>query len=397
MSHKKGNKTEVNDFSSDFAGIIPSELQTIIDSLVFYQKKIYIVGGAVRDFFFGFPVKDYDIATNALPDEVQEILSEVQIKTRPIGRKFGTILAIVGKKAVFDVSTFRKETFSVHGKPPEVKFVDTLEEDLARRDFRFNAIAFNPCLKKFTDVYNGYEDIQQKTIQMIGDPHTRLMEDGNRILRLARFASKFNLAIYPDLETVTLEIGRNAPFWNYSTLQKELFKFLSLPNPNKGLKLLWNADLFSTIFPSFSFSKPKVDKIGVTKVVQKFKDIPSSNIWVRLFGLLLFFSEEVVNTKEIWDLVGKDLCLSAKDKKKIIHLAQSWLNFPQVFELTRLKKWIRATGINISEDFLKLIFLNAELKDNRELLKQKEVFLIESQSIIKRLRYGSKMNGSLLS
>lgn len=391
MSQKKRNTTDLNDYSSAFAEILPSELQLIIESLLSHQMKVYIVGGAVRDYLLGFPVKDFDIATNAQPDQVQRMLGEVKVKTRPIGRRFGTILAIVGKKAVFDVSTFRQETFYIPGKPPKVKFVDSLEEDLVRRDFRFNAIAFDPSLQEFTDIYNGYEDIQHKTIRMIGDPHTRLMEDGNRILRLARFTSKFNLSIHPNLETSVLVIGKNTPFWNYAALQKEFFKLLALPDPSKGLILLWNADILSKILPNFSFSKTKVEKIGIEKIFQQFKEISSSNIWIRLFGLLLFLSEEPFHTKETWDLVGKDLRMTTKHQQNIIHLLQCWVNFPSVFESGKLKKWIRATGINTSLDFLKLIFLNAELTGHQELLKQRELYLIESQSIIQRMRSGSKI------
>lgn len=385
MSKKYDGKTNLNEYASVLSNSIPSELQNILEILWAHKKKVYIVGGAVRDCLLGFPVKDFDLATNAHPKQIEKLLNDAGIKIKPIGSKYGRILAIVGKNAVFDVSTFRREIHSGPG-PPEIIFIDSLKEDLARRDFSFNAIAFDPKKQRFIDEYDGFNDLQQGRIRIIGDAYTRLTEDGSRIIRLARFVSQFNLTIHPDLPDATLAIGKNAKFFNYAVLQKEFFKLLMLPDPSKGLRFLWDAETLSAIFPNFPFLKSKGDG---EKILNRFSEIPSRNIWIRLFGLLLLLlSEEWDHTEDIWHLVGQDLKITVKEQKRLDHLLQSWLDFPQFFESRKLKRWIRATGINTSEDLLKLIFLQAELVGVSGLLLKREIYLKEAQKIIHSFRKG---------
>ena len=122
--------SSLNDYISVFNNSIPSDLQLIIETLVAHNKKVYIVGGAVRDCLLGFPVKDFDIATNTKPTQIEELLNRAGIKTKPFGSRYGTVLAISGKKA-FHLSTFRQEKYSASSELLEVLFVDSLEEDLA--------------------------------------------------------------------------------------------------------------------------------------------------------------------------------------------------------------------------------------------------------------------------
>ncbi|UCG90394.1 MAG: hypothetical protein JSU57_01295, partial [Candidatus Heimdallarchaeota archaeon] len=123
MSNDIDKEASLDKYASVLSKSIPSELQSILEILWNHHKEAYIVGGAVRDCLLGFPAKDFDIVTNAHPRDVEKLLNDGGIRTKPIGSKYGTILAVVGKKAVFDVSTFRQEIYSSLG-PPEVIFVD---------------------------------------------------------------------------------------------------------------------------------------------------------------------------------------------------------------------------------------------------------------------------------
>ncbi|MHA2203890.1 MAG: hypothetical protein ACW991_09390, partial [Candidatus Hodarchaeales archaeon] len=364
---------------------IPSELRVVFEILWAQHKEVYIVGGAVRDCLLGFPISDFDIITNTHPEEIEKVLNDKGIKTKPIGSEFGTILVIVGKGAAFDVSSFRHEIYS-STSPPEIVFVDSLKEDLPRRDFRFNAIAYDPRKRRFIDKYDGFKDLQQGVIQTIGDSYTRLSEDGTRIIRLARFVSQFNLNVHSDLLAAVFAIGKKARFFSYPTLKKELFKLLSLPDATKGLRLLWDAKILIALFPSFPLSKSDIDSGRSEKILRKFSKIPSRDIWIKIFGLLVFLSEEVNQTEETWLSVGLDLKITSKEQKKLIHFFRSWLNFPLYPESKELKRWIRATGINTSEDLVQLIFLKEELEERSDILIKKEKYQKEVQNILDSFR-----------
>jgi tRNA nucleotidyltransferase/poly(A) polymerase len=382
-NHKK--KISLSDFIPVLSNSIPSELRVVFEILWAQHKEVYIVGGAVRDCLLGFPITDFDIITNARPEEVERLLNAKGIKTKLIGGKFGTILAIAGKRAAFDVSTFRHEIYSSSG-PPEVVFVDSLEEDLPRRDFSLNAIAYDPRNRKFIDKYNGFNDLQQGIIQTIGDANTRLSEDSTRIIRLARFASQFDLKVHSDLLAATFLIGKNARFFSYTTLQKEFYKLLSLPDATKGIRLLWDAEILIALFPNFPLSKSREDSVRSEKILCKFKKIPSRDIWIKIFGLLLFLSQKIDHTEETWLSVGQDLKITNREQKRLVHIFRSWLNFPQFPDSQELKRWIRATGINTTEDLVQLIFLEAELENRSDFLIKREKYLKEIQCILDSFR-----------
>jgi tRNA nucleotidyltransferase/poly(A) polymerase len=394
MSKRVEKNYSLNDFIPIIRNSIPSELHVVFEALWEQDKEVYIVGGAVRDCLLGHSVTDFDIITNAHPEEILQLFINKGIKVKPIGGEFGTILAILGKNAAFDISTFRQETFSSSG-PPKIVFVDTLEEDLPRRDFSFNAIVYDPKNQKFIDNFKGFQDLQEGKIKTIGDALTRFTEDGTRIIRLARFVSKFNFEIQPEILSALQTIGKNARFFSYTTLKKEFFKLLSLQDPTKGLKLLWRTEILNSIFPNFPKMKANVEDIKIDKILFNFLKIPSRDIWIKLFGLLLLLSKEKTQTEETWLSVGLDLKISSKEQKKLIHIFQSLLKFPPFPESKKLKRWIRATGINTSEDLVQLIFLKAELEERSDILIKKEEYLKEVQIILDSFRRRSSINNKL--
>ncbi|UCG03286.1 MAG: CCA tRNA nucleotidyltransferase [Candidatus Heimdallarchaeota archaeon] len=391
MSKNPEPMRKLSDYTSILSNSIPTELRLVFEILWAQHKEVYIVGGAIRDCLLGSPTIDFDIITDARPEEVEKFLNAKGIKTRPIGGEFGTILAIVDKNAVFDISTFRREIYSSSG-PPEIVFVDSLEEDLPRRDFSFNAIAYDPRNRRFIDKHDGFRDLKQGIIQTIGDAYTRISEDGTRIIRLARFVSQFELKIHPNLLAATLSIGKKARFFSYTMLQKEFFKLLLLPDPTKGLRLLWDAKVLSALFPNFPLSKSNVDSVKSEKILKKFSKIPSRDVWVKLFGLLLFLSDNIEYSEENWLSVCLDLKITDREQKKLLHIFRSWLNFPQFPEFKKLKQWIRATGINTSENLVELIFLKAELEELSDILIKKEQYIKEVQIILESFRRSSSDN-----
>jgi tRNA nucleotidyltransferase (CCA-adding enzyme) len=145
----------------------------------------WLVGGAVRDSIMCREPHDWDIATNARPDAVVGLFDRV-VET---GIKHGTVTVIIDGEP-FEVTTFRGDgAYSDGRRPDSVTFLDTIEQDLARRDFTINAIAYDPIAGTFADPYAGREDIEASLLRAVGDPHARFREDGLRMLRAARFAA----------------------------------------------------------------------------------------------------------------------------------------------------------------------------------------------------------------
>lgn len=209
--------------------------------------KAYLVGGCVRDLLMGVSPKDWDITTNATPEQSMEIFP----KNFPSGIEHGTITAILGpSKEEFEITTFRTEGSYSNGRSPDsVSFVQSVDDDLSRRDLTINAIAYDPVSGEIVDPFGGLKDIQNKVIKAVGNPDTRFLEDGLRTLRVARFASRFGFSVD--------ESTKDAIANNLSTLSKvskervrdELLKTLRTPDPATGLHILMDSGAIQVMDP----------------------------------------------------------------------------------------------------------------------------------------------------
>lgn len=169
---------------------IPSNISFVIDNLIKNGHKAYLVGGCVRDMLMGKTPTDFDITTSAFPEEVIALFE----KTVPTGIKHGTVTVIINSTPI-EVTTFRTEKgYSDSRHPDDVNFVRNLSQDLCRRDFTVNAIAYNES-EGLIDLYGGVADIENKILRTVGDAKTRFEEDALRILRLFRFASTLGFSI----------------------------------------------------------------------------------------------------------------------------------------------------------------------------------------------------------
>ncbi|MGE5630318.1 MAG: CCA tRNA nucleotidyltransferase [Caulobacteraceae bacterium] len=225
---------------------IPKEVIHIIDTLNEHKFQAFIVGGCVRDSLLGRKPTDWDIATNAKPEEVKGIFE----KTIDTGIKHGTVTVIYGN-AGFEITTFRVDgVYLDYRKPESVEFTASIEEDLARRDFTVNSIAFN-LDEGLVDPYNGIEDIDNKTIRAVGNPDKRFNEDALRMLRAVRFSAQLGF----EIDEKTLEsIGNNSELIkNISSerIRDELTKILLSDNPFV-FSLLMETKLLKYILPEFT-------------------------------------------------------------------------------------------------------------------------------------------------
>ena len=160
----------------------------IVGTLKDHGFTSYLVGGCVRDLLLGVEPKDYDIATDATPEEIENIFE----KTWPIGKSFGVIL-IEQDQHKFEVATFRQESDYQDGRRPENVSFSTPEKDALRRDFTINGLFYDPLLDKYHDFVGGRKDLEAKILRFIGNPETRVQEDFLRLLRAVRFRHRFEL------------------------------------------------------------------------------------------------------------------------------------------------------------------------------------------------------------
>lgn len=211
---------------------LPQEVKFIFQELNKYNFEAYIVGGCVRDSLLKREINDWDITTNAKPNDMVRIFD----KTIPTGIKHGTVTVIIKDKA-FEVTTYRKDGEYIDGRHPKsVLFVDKLKEDLKRRDFTINALAYNEE-KGLVDYFNGVYDLKLMIIKAVGNPYKRFDEDALRMMRGIRFASQLNFTIEDETLRAMKEISSNLNKVSVERIRDEFNKIL-IANPKYVYNLI---------------------------------------------------------------------------------------------------------------------------------------------------------------
>lgn len=184
--------------------ILPQEVEFILSRLESNGYRADIVGGCVRDYILGAIPSDYDITTSAKPNEIKAVFSDM--RTLDIGIKHGTVTLII-KGVPYEITTYRIESeYLDHRHPSRVEFTNKLSDDLGRRDFTMNAIAYNPK-DGFTDLFFGRDDISSNIVRAVGDARERFFEDALRILRAIRFSSVLNFRIEEKTAVAAVEMS----------------------------------------------------------------------------------------------------------------------------------------------------------------------------------------------
>ncbi|WP_028548633.1 CCA tRNA nucleotidyltransferase [Paenibacillus sp. UNC451MF] len=205
----------------------------IIETLMGNGYEAYLVGGCVRDKQLKRPVKDYDIATSAIPERVERLFA----RTIPTGLQHGTVTVVIDGQP-YEVTTFRKEDiYENHRRPTEVQYIDSLYEDLRRRDFTMNAMALDHE-GKLLDPFHGTEDIQKAILRCVGEASERFQEDALRMLRCVRFAAEYQLVVE---EQTWIALCDHAPLLKHIAMERvrmELERMIAGASPNRAIELL---------------------------------------------------------------------------------------------------------------------------------------------------------------
>ena len=227
-----------------------------------YGFKAYLVGGAVRDIFLNKPCSDWDVATNAKPEDVMKMFKFVV----PTGIAHGTVTVHFMKQEI-EVTTFRTESDYSDGRHPDkIEYAATIEEDLSRRDFTMNAIAVDLKDGSIVDPFGGRKDIKKKIIKTVGIAHERFMEDGLRPVRALRFASQLNFSIEKKtyLEIFKEDIQKKSLSISIERFRDEFMKMMKSQYPSVGLKLMEETGILNLFIPEFTICRGCVqsDKRG---------------------------------------------------------------------------------------------------------------------------------------
>lgn len=346
---------------------IPKEVKDFLEVFKKKDLKIYIVGGAIRDLLLNKSVKNWDFATNAIPEQIQKLFPDSFYNNT-----YGTVSVPKGK-TIFEVTPFRKESEYTDLRHPEkIEWAKTVEEDLSRRDFTINAIAYNG--KNIIDPYFGQKDLTNKLIKAVGDPDKRFNEDALRLLRAIRFTAQLGFLIEDKTRN---SIQRNASLItkiSWERIRDEFLKILESDHPAEGVFFLKNTGLLAYILPEVDvcFSIPQkspkrhhVYDVG-THLVMALKHCPSRDPITRFATLIhdvgkaktfrkdeetqliTFYNHEVVG-KKLAETIANRFKLSNKQKNKLVILVGE-----HQFTVSELQtdKAVRRFIKNVSQEYL---------------------------------------------
>ena len=229
----------------------------LLDALHTAGYAAYAVGGCVRDSLLGRTAHDWDLCTSALPQQVMELFGAEQCI--PTGLQHGTVTIKYGGQ-LYETTTFRTEGSYTDGRhPDEVQFVPDVREDLARRDFTINAMAYNAA-EGLVDPFGGQADLQNGLLRAVGEPQQRFTEDALRILRLYRFAARFGFALDAATARAARQLAPHLDCISAERIQEELAKLLAAPQPGAYLEPAVLAVVLPELTPEkLTAAKPVVD------------------------------------------------------------------------------------------------------------------------------------------
>lgn len=362
---------------------IEEDVIKIYDSIQKEGYEVYLVGGCVRDLFLERDITDWDLTTNATPEQIQSIFPESFYDNT-----YGTVgipYEIGEKKRITEITTYRTEKGFLDKRHPEhVEWGKSIEEDLSRRDFTVNAIALkitslSPFTFNIVDPYNGREDIEKKLIRAVGNADKRFKEDALRLMRAIRFTTQLEFTIEEKTWNAVLEDSSLISHVSFERIRDELFKILKSSHPHEGIQLLDQVGILDIIIPELTkgkgVSQVRPGRHHTTDVfthnLLALKETPSTDPIVRLAtllhdvgkpyvagvdedGYIIFYNHEVRGAK-IASLIADRLRLSKKERLKIYTLIR-WHMFTidETITDSAIRRFIRRVGIENVKDIIDL-------------------------------------------
>jgi tRNA nucleotidyltransferase (CCA-adding enzyme) len=347
---------------------VPPDVFVLCDKLRAAGKRAWIVGGCVRDMLLGRAVNDWDVCTDARPDELVKIFP----RAIPTGIEHGT-LTVVMNKVHYEVTTLRGETTYSDGRRPDaVHFVDDITADLARRDFTVNAIAIDPSNGKVIDPFDGRRDLEAKIVRAVGDPRERFAEDGLRVLRAARFVATLELELDPETERAiepTLDTYRKV---SAERVRDEWMKTMKARRPSRAFDVMRKNGILGVTCPELlegvGMEQNKYHAYDVWRHGMECMDACTGGPILRIAALFhdvgkprtrafsdktkdyTFYEHERVGA-EIVEPIAARLRFSNDEKARIAALVRHHLfHYQDDWGDAAVRRWIKRVGKDLVED-----------------------------------------------
>ena len=314
----------------------PPAVRKIVKRLEDAGFETWCVGGAVRDALLGHPHLDWDLATRATPQEVRKLFKS----TVPVGIDFGTIGVLDENKIMHEVTTFRRDV-QTDGRHAVVEFGASLDDDLARRDYTINAIAYSPSRDEIRDPYKGQQDLEGRLIRAVGDARERMREDRLRALRAIRFASRFGFDIERDTYDAIVESAPELTRLSAERVKQEIEKTMDqVKLPSKAFAMWRDTGAFQNLIPSLAHVTdqqllpldhlrrpllPRRPARRITRIAGLFASVPAATVRKTLKDLRFSNSdtEWIAILVERWQQLGPQMT-AAMLKAEEVYATDPW-------------------------------------------------------------------------
>lgn len=361
--------------------LIPDDVLALCRRLHDAGHEAHLVGGGIRDMLLGRPPADFDVATRARPEQVLELFGHAF--AIPTGLQHGTVTVLTeaSPRRPVEVTTFRGEGAYLDGRrPSSVSYVSTLEEDLSRRDFTMNAVAYEPLTGRLTDPFDGRGDLGRRLVRAVGAAVERFREDGLRPMRAVRQAAQLEFEIEPaTLAAIpeTLDVFRKV---SAERVRDEMLKMLAAARPSRGIELMRQTGLLGEVIPEL------LEGVGCTQNRFHKHDVFNHTLAVidgtgirpgdpipRLGSLLhdvgkprarqpregapgeySFFQHEIVGA-EMADQICRRLRLSTADRERVVAMVRHHMFFyDREWTDGAVRRWVRRVGQGTIPDLFAL-------------------------------------------
>lgn len=335
----------------------------------------YLAGGCVRDMLLNKTPQDYDITTNAKPDDISKIFSQ----TMPVGAHFGVMLVMLEGHA-FEVATFRYDGPYLDGRRPSHVRYGSLQEDIFRRDFTINGMIYDPIEDRVIDLVGGKKDLERKSVRAIGNPRERFEEDRLRMVRAVRFAASLGFAVEEETLTALSEMARTITQISWERIGEEITRILTEGGAKKGFELLDSTGLLKVLLPEIEAMKrveqspdhhPEGDVFTHTLLMLGHLDCPSETlaygcllhdvakpVCIQRDGERLTFYGHTERGADMAQAILKRLKRSRATWERVAYLVRNHLRHTQApnMRLSTLKRFLGEEGI---EELLELARIDA--------------------------------------
>lgn len=327
------------------------------------------VGGAIRDAILGRDRADWDLATSATPDRVRSLFR----RTVPLGVEHGTVGVIAPDGEMYEVTTFRRDV-ETDGRHAVVAFADSVDEDLARRDFTINALAWRPASGELRDPFGGRTDLETRVLRAVGDPAARFSEDYLRVLRGLRFAGRLALAVEPETRAALERAVPGLPRLSAERVREELWKTLSGPGAGETLQLYVQTGALAPWIPELAEAAGRDPRWQET--VAAVDAIGAHRPLLRLVRLLLALprdegdgtgGEAGAAAAATVERILRRLKFSNAETRRAVSLWERYLPLVHPADSSaRIREWLSEVGPESARDLFRLHFAAARARGAEE-------------------------------